>query len=773
VFKKLLYWLKNSDPNNDKDYQMKETMELTDLVVDKIKSDALSQNYVKQVEQFKESSIAERNLSELHIYLLGEQILIKQELLGQKDILEFRREIFSQFKELKEKEPFKIASEEIAHQENSLAALFLNKVLNKAYDILGEMKDNFLQEALHIVNNHSSEELSEAQDLSILSKDVFTTLEDGLGKEIVINIYQDTYYHLSGQYRLLEGFSYLINMVPEGDLNIVLNKIQIQKLLLEKIETLEDTNDRLSHEISERRKIEGELKESESLLNKIIESAMDSMVLLNESGKVDYWSAQAERLIGWTKSQILGKKFSEHLLANEYKAYFESEINEYVTQENPADQKKRFETILLKKDHSQIDVEISMTSVKLKDKYIVSAFIRDISQRKDYERDILEARDKAEEASAAKLTFLSMMSHEIRTPLNAVIGTSQLLLEEDPRKDQLENLNILKFSAENLLSIINDILDFNKVEEGKMVLENQPFNLDLLCNNIVNSFIPQAKEKGITIKFSNKLKRINLISGDETRLSQVLINLFGNAVKFTANGSVILSAELINLNERVGEVKFEVIDTGIGIPKEKISRIFDRFTQVHEPNAKEKYGGTGLGLPIAKNIVKLMGGDLSISSIPGLGSTFYFSIKLPIPFKEGLKTKSANEEEFSIIFKKKILIVEDHKINQIVATKFLKKYQCEIDIAENGEEAVKIVTENDDYDLILMDLEMPVMNGYEAAIAIRNLEKGMDQTPIVALSANALLDVSKKVQEAGMNGYISKPFEAKHFYAQIADNIRQ
>ena len=566
-------------------------------------------------------------------------------------------------------------------------------------------------------------------------------------------------------------------MVPEADLNIdqleVLNKIQIQNLLIEKIEVLENTNEKLSHEISEKLKIEEELKESESLLNKIIESALDSMVLLNENGEIDYWSPQSEKLTGKLKSEVFGKKCSEELIPSEFKSEFESQIIAYTNRSKPLDEKKRFESKLTCNNGEEIDVEISMTSVKLKDRFILSAFIRDISERKNYVREILEARDKAEEASAAKLTFLSMMSHEIRTPLNAVIGTSQLLLAENPRKDQLENLNILKFSAENLLSIINDILDFNKAEEGKMVLENQPFNLETLCNNIVNSFIPVSKEKGIMIKFDNKLKRINLVSGDETRLSQVLINLFGNAVKFTSSGSVILTAELINLNNRIGEVKFEVIDTGIGIPKDKINSIFDRFTQVHEPNKKENYGGTGLGLPIAKNIDRIMGGDLTISSIPGLGSTFYFSIKLPIPFKEGISAKDNNNEEFGIIFNKNILIVEDHKINQIVATKFLRKYKCQIDIAENGEEAVQIIEQDvNKYDLILMDLEMPVMNGYDAAIAIRKINNGADQTPIVALSANALLDVSKKVQEAGMNGYISKPFDAKHFYAQIADNIK-
>lgn len=757
---------------------MNNTVALINLLVQKIQPDTLSQNYIGQAEQYEKLSEEKQSASALNMYLLGEQILIKQQQIKPEEKLPFRKSLISQFNGIEHDTQFKIACESIKDQELSLSVIFIESLLENAKSGTSIENADSLQNQADLAQEKYQNKQIDSGEFIALSKKLFEDISEFIEKEEAVKVYLDTYYELSDQYRLVEGFSFLINLMPQDDIKIdeleILNKIQIQSLLLEKIESLEKTNERLSHEINEKLKVEEELKESESLLNKIIESALDSMVLLNEKGEIDYWSPQSEKLTGRMKSDIFGKKFSEELLPSAYKSAFESEIYDFINQLNPIEEKKRFESRIKCHDGHEIDVEISMTSVKLKDRYIISSFIRDISQRKEYEREIIDARDKAEEASAAKLTFLSMMSHEIRTPLNAVIGTSQLLLAENPRKDQLENLNILKFSAENLLSIINDILDFNKAEEGKMVLESQPFNIETLCNNIVNSFIPVSKEKGITIKFTNKLKRINLVSGDETRLSQVLINLFGNAVKFTSSGSVILSAELINLNDRIGEVKFEVIDTGIGIPKEKIASIFDRFTQVHEPNKKEKYGGTGLGLPIAKNIVKLMGGDLSISSIPGLGSTFYFSIRLPIPYKEGLTTNDAANEEFGVIYNKNILIVEDHKINQIVASKFLKKYECNIDIAENGEEAVKIIkAHNKKYDLILMDLEMPVMNGYEAAIEIRKIENKSEQTPIVALSANALLDVSKKVQEAGMNGYISKPFEAKHFYAQIADNIEE
>ncbi|MGB3466442.1 MAG: response regulator [Cyclobacteriaceae bacterium] len=752
---------------------MKETFKLLDFIVEKIYPDELAENYFRLVNRFKDADKTVGNTSGLNLYLLGEQQLIRQKQLANVDKLAFRKTTFSKFTDLPGNKYFALALLDFAQQRKSLSAIFLQNLYTQLADkeiITGDRMEG---------DDRIEEHLGSLQPdvLTARSRQLYEKSKDSLGEEKTAHIFHQIYNDLYSSSRLLEGFSQVLCMIPEEIRTVEQIEFSeanaVKYTLRENADRLESENKRLSKEIEEVHQIEEELKESESLLNKIIESALDAMVLLNEKGEIDYWSAQSERLTGKQKSDIFGKKFSERLLPDEYRDTFDEHVEKFVKGDESLEGKKRFETKLKIHDSQEIDVEISMTSVKLKERFILSAFIRDISQRKDYEREILDARDKAEEASAAKLTFLSMMSHEIRTPLNAVIGTSQLLLAENPRKDQLENLNILKFSAENLLSIINDILDFNKAEEGKMVLESQPFNLELLCNNIVNSFTPLAKEKGISISFKNKLKRINLVSGDETRLSQVLINLFGNAVKFTSEGSVMLSAELINLNDRIGEVKFEIIDTGIGITKDKIGSIFDRFTQVHEYNKEEKYGGTGLGLPIAKNIVGLMGGDLMLNSIPRVGSTFYFSIKLPIPFKEGLQTQNASKGEFDIITNKKILIVEDHKINQIVASKFLKKYQCTIDIAENGEEAVNLIESGQsEYDLILMDLEMPKMNGYDAAIAIRKLEEGSEETPIVALSANALLDVSKKVLEAGMNGYISKPFEAQHFYAQIADNIK-
>ncbi len=775
---KILNWFKGAHSSNYNSRYVSEAIELIDLVLHEIQVESFSKNYVRQVSQFKDSLTNSTGDNTLNIYLLGEQILIKQNIVRSKDKLNYRKQLFVRFDHIKNKRSFKIALMDQELQEMHLAAMFLTSILNKSISILGSMKENLLLSNKKLVEEYLKEK-DNREKLLNLSGDIFDVLKGYLGNEATLKIYQDKYYELSEIFHLLEGFPFLINLVPEGNLNIdqleTLNKVQIQSLLMEKIDTLEYTNQQLSHEIKEKEKIENELIESENLLNKIIESAMDSMVLLDESGHIEYWSVQSEYLLGWDNSEIVGQLFTEKLIPSDLKEDFLFNLKDIGIHQEGSQDKRILETQLLHKEERSIDVEISLASVKLSKKWIVCAFIRDISQRKVYENEILQSRDKAEEASAAKLQFLSMMSHEIRTPLNAVIGTSQLLLEENPRKDQLENLNILKFSAENLLGIINDILDFNKVEEGKLILDSQSFNLDLLCENVVNSFIPQAKEKGIEIKYQNKLKRINLVLGDETRLSQVLINLFGNAVKFTSTGSVVLSVELINLNDRLGEVKFEIIDTGIGISPEKINSVFDRFTQVHQFDAKKKYGGTGLGLSISKNIVNLMGGKLFVSSKQGIGSNFYFSVKLPIPFKEDPSITEKEGDEFHIIFNKKILIVEDHKINQIVASKFLKKYKCVVEIAENGEIAVNKVKENEnEYDLILMDLEMPVLDGYEAAIAIRNHEKDTEfYTPIVALSANALMDVSKKVQDAGMNGYISKPFDSQHFYAQIADNIKQ
>ncbi|MEM6806044.1 MAG: ATP-binding protein, partial [Bacteroidota bacterium] len=326
-------------------------------------------------------------------------------------------------------------------------------------------------------------------------------------------------------------------------------------------------------------------------------------------------------------------------------------------------------------------------------------------------KDLRMAKEKAESAAKAKSEFLSVMSHEIRTPMNAVIGMTEFLMDEEPREDQLEYLETLKFSGTNLIALINDILDFSKIEAGKLTLEKADMDLRAVVKSITASMAIKGEDKGLEVRYQYADELADIYVGDSVRLGQVLTNLMGNAVKFTNQGYVALKLSQAGENS----LRFCVEDTGIGIPKEKQKKIFEAFSQAEE-NTTRKFGGTGLGLSISKRLVDLMGGELQIESEPGKGSKFFFEIILP-KSEQSLKPKSKKKQSGNLAFGslagKRILVAEDNKINQMVARKFLEKWELEVTMVDDGQKAVE-AWEKEVYDLILMDKHMPVLNGTEA-----------------------------------------------------------
>jgi len=375
------------------------------------------------------------------------------------------------------------------------------------------------------------------------------------------------------------------------------------------------------------------------------------------------------------------------------------------------------------------------------------------------EEDLKFAKLRAEEAALAKEQFLSTMSHEIRTPLNAVIGMSQLLMGMDPRPDQQEFLNALKFSGENLMVIINDILDYNKLEAGKVELERVPINLRELSMDIVKVLMLKAKERQNTIEVNVEDDVPTEVFGDRVRLSQILTNLIGNAIKFTEKGTIVVRISIETEVEAYHSIRFEVEDTGIGISKEKIGLIFESFTQA-KSDITRKFGGSGLGLAITKKLIELQGGNISVESTPKKGSKFIFT--LPYKKKKQITKARINAitEPSPEIKGKKILVVEDNEINRLVARKFLEGWGLMVDEAENGKIAIDRIKKNH-YDLIIMDLQMPVMDGYKSTRIIKTMEQGKyAHLPIVALTASILVDVKSKVLEAGLDDYLIKPFNA-------------
>jgi PAS domain S-box-containing protein len=397
--------------------------------------------------------------------------------------------------------------------------------------------------------------------------------------------------------------------------------------------------------------------------------------------------------------------------------------------------------------------------------------IKDITELKNIQVQLKKAKEVAEQLAASKTQFLSAMSHEIRTPLNAIIGISHLLLEEKPKPEQIENLTTLRFSAQNLLVLINDILDFNKIEAGKVVLESIDFNLKELARNLKHGFQITADNNKNLLLLEIDEQIPNFVKGDPTRLSQILTNLIGNALKFTQKGKVTINIKVVEKIAEEVKIKFTVTDTGIGIPKEKQESIFEGFTQATTETTR-KYGGTGLGLAITKRLLEMQNSQIYLESEVGKGSKFYFTLSFLIG-QEKENDKKYIYSELGNFNKEKILLVEDNLANQLVAKRFLTKWGLQVSIAEDGEIALKML-QYEDFDLVLMDIQMPNMNGYEATKAIRKIkQEKYRQLPIIALTASVNSGIDGKILAAGMNDYVLKPFAPEELHSKIASFLSQ
>jgi signal transduction histidine kinase len=386
-----------------------------------------------------------------------------------------------------------------------------------------------------------------------------------------------------------------------------------------------------------------------------------------------------------------------------------------------------------------------------------------------HEKELAELEKlRAEQSEKFKQQFLANMSHEIRTPMNSVIGLTNLLIKTQLEDQQKKYLNVIKKSSENLLVIINDILDLSKIEAGKMSFEKITFNLEDAVDTAYHTLLFKAEDKKLGFHINIHENTPKMLTGDPTRLNQILINIAGNAIKFTENGKVTIDIREETNQDDVSYIRFSIIDTGIGIAKENIGKIFESFSQASSDTTR-KFGGTGLGLTISKQLVELQGGKMEVTSEPGTGTTFSFII----PYETSLHTIDTNKDLVDDINPDdlkgiRILLVEDNPFNQMVATDTLNDLikDLNIDVADNGKIGVEWVAKNN-YDLVLMDIQMPEMDGFEATRNIRSMPLPKNEMRIMAMTANVTAEEIAKCFECGMNDYISKPFATQDLLNKI------
>jgi PAS domain S-box-containing protein len=388
--------------------------------------------------------------------------------------------------------------------------------------------------------------------------------------------------------------------------------------------------------------------------------------------------------------------------------------------------------------------------------------VRDISEIKTLQEELITAKEAAENASIAKSQFLSTMSHEIRTPMNAVIGASNLLLQDEPRKEQLDNLLLLRYAANNLMRLINNILDFSKIELDKMEFEKVPVDLRALIPELVGTHLIEAKRKNIALEYSIP-KQLGQYQLDPIRFSQVLNNLLSNALKFTEKGGVYLNVAVLKDHPHDSVLGFSVRDTGIGIATNRQSKIFDDFSQ-EDIDTTRKFGGSGLGLAITRKIIEKYGSKVRLTSEKGKGSTFSFEVALPKHVADTVAPTQTFAFEQSALQDMDILIVDDNEMNINIMSKFLMRWEAKCDVCHNGEDAI-ILVKTGSYDLVLMDLHMPGMDGFQATREIRAFNNTI---PIFALTADAFAETRLDALACGMNDFVPKPFDPLELFNKVA-----
>ncbi len=574
------------------------------------------------------------------------------------------------------------------------------------------------------------------------------------------------------QNKIFENFEITQTFFGIGEIKMLLNvriieqKINSEKLILLAIEDItEQSRVYINENLA--------FKKAEEKFRGYIESAPDALIISDREGKIQLINSQTEKLFGFNREEIMGHNI-ELLIPSEFREFKNKVEDDLLREKRFIKKSKKIELFGINKEGLEFPIEVSLSLIKADEGILISAAIRDITEQKRISSELSEAKLKAEkatetaeEALMSKEQFLSNMSHEIRTPMNAIIGFTKVIMKSNLTAKQSEYISAIKQSGNALIVLIDDILDLAKVNAGKMTFEQKPFILRSSISSMLDLFEMKIKEKNLLLELKYDKNLPEFIIGDSARLNQIILNLISNAVKFTSKGKIILEINLLNEVDEYVNIEFNVIDTGIGIPANKLNSIFENFQQAYSSTSRF-YGGTGLGLAIVKKMVEAQNGQIKVKSEVDKGSTFCFVLK----FQKTIFQNEVGDDKVildSNLKDVRVLVVEDIALNQLLMKTILDDFDFECDIVENGKIAINKIQETK-YDIVLMDLQMPEMNGFEATKYIRETLK-LD-LPIIALTADVTTVDLEKCKRFGMNDYVAKPVDEKLLYGKIVSLLK-
>lgn len=537
-------------------------------------------------------------------------------------------------------------------------------------------------------------------------------------------------------------------------------------------------------DVTDREQALNELRESEIRKQAIVEASMDGILFTDEALRIVEFNVAAEATFAYCRQEVIGKDMIDMFIPPELRDRQRANVERYTRAgELGSMLDRRLETSMLRKNGEAFRAEMTMKPIPLpQDTTGFAVFVRDITAVKKAQEDLVHAKEAAESANRAKSAFLANMSHEIRTPMNAIIGMTELVLESRLDDEQRDYLQTVLESSNSLLALLNDVLDFSKIESGRADLEETEFNLRQCVEESIRSFLYRAKQKAIGLSFEISPDTYDWFIGDPLRLRQILVNLVSNAIKFTDQGSIRVAVQTVSTIEDTALLRFEVSDTGIGIPAGKRQKIFEEFEQ-GDTSTRRRFGGTGLGLAICSRLVQMMQGEIQVDSEEGRGSVFSFTASLKLPQDRPraaetfgstpivLTTANHAAEAGSSESSLRILLAEDSPANQKLALGLLRKRGHHVVVANTGKEACEAFLA-ESFDLILMDVQMPEMDGFEATAAIRAAERGT-HVPIIAMTAHTMSGDQERCLEVGMDGYIAKPIRAQMLFEAVNRVARQ